>query len=137
MVLTACGGDDGGDGSPPPDQGETPATAEALSLNTTVRGSLASSTDVDFFRIEVPAPGVFSVNTTGDADTMGAILDSVETVFEFNDDYYWDILGEAGNLNFALLNIDLAAGTYYVRVTGFGSGAPLGNYSLVNTTTPN
>jgi hypothetical protein len=111
-------------GSPPvttvDDHGDTIALATAVSLSSTTKGILHSTIDADYFRVDLPAPGDLFVVSTGTTDTVGRLLDSTGQVLALSDN-------NGANLNFRIEQ-DLAAGTYYIVVTGNGS---VGAYSLV------
>lgn len=71
--------------------------------------SLLTSGDVDYFRVVVDRPGELTVYTSGGTDTVGRLEDSGGTALASDDN------GGSGN-NFRIVR-DVAAGTYYVRVT--------------------
>lgn len=103
-----------------PDGANTPATASALALGEAGAGSIAPAGDVDYWRIEVSAPGTLTAETEGQIDTVGALEDGVGRTLAKNDD------GGAGpNFRFA---VAVTPGIYFVRVSGFG--ATLGAYTL-------
>ena len=79
------------------------------------------ATDVDYFRFEVSARRVVSIETTGGLDTVGTLEDSGGELLASNDD------GGSGT-NFSILR-SLPAGTYYVRVGSYGSWST-GAYTL-------
>lgn len=124
------GGSGGGsnvDSTPPTDQhGDTPETATAVSLSpqtpcTPIRGDLVSRTDVDYFRLDVPHPGLLRVETTGATNTSGTL--SLADVAEplASDD-------NSGTGNNFRLGHAILPGTYYVAV--WGSGGATGAYTL-------
>ena len=82
--------------------------------------TIASEYDADYYRVEVPSPGELVVETTGDLDSAGDLLDS-EGVFIVEDD------DGGGAFNFRIART-VDAGTYYVRVVG-GEDAT-GSYTL-------
>lgn len=115
-------------GTPPvstiDDHGDTLLTATPIGMNSTTKGILHSSADGDFFRVDLPAPGDIFIITTGPTDTAGRLIDSLGQLVAFNDN-------NGTNINFRI-DQSLAAGTYYILVTGNNS---IGPYSLVVQTT--
>ena len=83
-------------------------------------GVLDEPGDVDTWRFEVAAAGKMVAETTGDTDMFGELDDGVGRVLQTNDDS-----GEGRNFR---IERDLAAGTYFLRVRGFGNAA--GAYGL-------
>ncbi len=71
--------------------------------------SLLTSGDVDYFRVVLDRPGELTVYTSGGTDTVGRLEDSGGSALASDDN------GGSGN-NFRIVR-DVAAGTYYVRVT--------------------
>jgi len=103
------------------DAGPTAATATDVNLNSTTAASLSPSGDVDYYRFVVPSSGgTLTLYTTGPTDTMGSLRNSSDAELAFNDD--------STDLNFRITQTNVAAGTYYIRVTGFGGAT--GNYTL-------
>ena len=119
---------------PPPTSGNevepnnSSATAQALSLGSTVSGTMASSTDTDYFSLTVPAGRTLTSRLTPNAAS----------------DYDLYVYNSAGSLvarsikgtglvdAASVTNGSGAASTYYVRVRFYsgGSGATAGTYSL-------
>ena len=111
------------------DNGTSTGTATAISVGQSVNGVNASQTDVDYFRVTVPAgTRTFTANPAavgGNLDISLSVLNSSGSVLAT-----WNPasgqsssgtptgLGASGSLN-------LAAGTYYVRVDDSGYGNPL------------
>ena len=93
--------------------------ATPVDLGSSTDGFLSEG-DTDYFRIEMSSAGTLTVYTTGRVDTEGAILDNSGNVLEYNDD------GSEGS-NFRV-SIPVSAGTYYIRVEGWGSAT--GDYTL-------
>ena len=107
----------------PPGIGQDPdntlAGATEVSLGSSTSGSL-SERDTDYFRVEMSSAGTLTAYTTGSTDTEGAILDSSGNVLDRDDDG-----GEGSNFR---VSIPVSAGTYYIRVEGWGSVT--GDYTL-------
>ena len=87
-------------------------------------GKIDSETDADWFKLEItsaqaPDPVGFWLYTLGDLDTVGQLFSSdgtTLTTLEFDD--YGGVLPEPENF---FIWQTLSAGTYYVKITGFGS----------------
>ena len=91
--------------------------------------SLLTSGDVDYFRVVLDRPGELTVYTSRGTDTVGRLEDSGGSVLASDDN------GGSGN-NFRIVR-DVAAGTYYVRVTsGPRIGTSSGLYTLHVRFTP-
>ena len=102
------------------DHGNTRATATSLPLNSPLTGRINRAGDIDYFRMQVTAPGELTVYTTGSTDTVGRLESSSGGTLASNDDGGVD-------RNFRIVR-DVTAGTHYIRVTGFGSRT--GSYTL-------
>ena len=108
------------------DHGDTRGDATGIALDTnssvevTTNGELTRG-DTDYFRITLDRPGTLLLHTSGGTDTVGRLEDSGGRELTSNDD------GGSGN-NFRIER-SLSAGTYYVRVRGFG-GSTAGSYTL-------
>ena len=94
------------------DDGDTAADATPLPLDSSLAGEIETSTDVDYFRIEVNGPGTLVVHTTGSLDTMGELQDSSGAILASNDDT------SGNNRNFRIKHA-VTAGTYYIKVRGY------------------
>ena len=107
----------------PPGIGQDPDNtlegATPVDLGSSTSGSL-SERDTDYFRVEMSNAGTLTAYTTGHVDTEGAILDSSGNVLDRDDDG-----GEGSNFR---VSIPVSAGTYYIRVEGWGSAT--GDYTL-------
>ena len=117
VCATTDGGDTGDD---------TRAGANVLAVGGTADGTLENAGDVDYWRIEVLSRGRLTVETTGDTDTWGRLEDVSGNELARDDD-------SGSGTNFRM-EVDLEAGTYYVRVEGV-SGA-VGPYRLSATHKP-
>ena len=103
-----------------PDHGNDRATAAALPLNRTVKGAITSSSDVDYFKIDLSATTDITIRTTGGLDTVGQVLDNGGNLIAENND---DAIGR----NFFLAR-SLPAGIYSIKVSGHAGAT--GFYSL-------
>ena len=103
------------------DHGNDRATAAALPLNRTVKGAITSSSDVDYFTIDLSATTDITIRTTGGLDTVGQVLDSNGNLIAENND---DVIGRN---NFFLAR-SLPTDTYYIKVSGHAGAT--GFYSL-------
>ena len=102
------------------DHGDDRASATRVELPSETSGEIDPGDDEDWFRFEVAADGDVTAESTGGLDTVGALYDAAGNELAVNDD-------ADGSRNFRIQRT-LAAGTYYVRVTSFGSGT--GSYVL-------
>ena len=85
-----------------------------ISVPSTTSGTLERNGDYDYFRLELRAATRLTVETSGSTDTVGRLYNSNRTALVREDD-------DGGNgLNFRIER-QVAAGTYYVRVRGFGN----------------
>ena len=111
------------------DHGTTFATASPLAVGQATSGVVAAQNDVDVFRVDL---GAGSHTFTADAAAVGGNLDIRLSVFNSAQQQVgtWDPAsgqtspGTSTGLG-ATGTLALAAGTYYVRVEGVGSGNPL------------
>ncbi len=106
---------------PRDDHGDTMATATSVSFPSSRAGVLGTTSDIDLFKFTLTATTTVNISTTGTTDTWGQLHSSTGAVIAFDDD-------SAGAPNFRITRT-LAAGTYYVLVTGFG-GTVTGAYNL-------
>jgi hypothetical protein len=91
-----------------------------IAPNSSTPGTLAEFGEVDSFRLDLPTAGLLTVRTTGSTDTVGELLDAQDELLAANDDDF--------DRNFVISRF-LPAGTYVVRVSGFGGST--GDYTLV------
>ena len=99
-------GTSGGD-----DHGNSRSEATRVSLPSQTTGEIDPSDDEDYFRFEVSAPGEVLARTTGSLDTLGTLYYADGREVATDDD------GGTGS-NFRIQQ-QLAAGTYYVRVSSY------------------
>ena len=100
----------------PDAHGDTRSAATALGLNGALSGEVHPADDVDWFRLDVPAPGgVLTVYTEGGLDTWGAWYDAGGRFVTNNNDG-----GEGSNFR---IERAVTGGTYYVRVTAGSTGS--------------
>ena len=86
------------------------ANAPAVTVGTTVSGSISAAGEVDWYSFTLESPSFVTIQTTGSTDTWGRLYHSVGVRLEYDDN------GGAGN-NFRIHRY-LGAGTYYIRVAG-------------------
>ena len=123
----------GGVTPPPPGTEVEPnnsiATAQTVTQGTTIKGTIASTSDTDYFKVTVAAGGRLSAaltpNSTSDYDLY--IYNSVGTQL------IRSILGTGLVDSASVTNSAGAAATFFVRVRYFsgGTGATAGTYTLV------
>ena len=102
------------------DHGDSRSNATHVSLPSQMSGEIDPGDDEDYFRFEVSQRGAVLVRSTGDLDTIGSLYDSTGNEVATNDD-------GGTSTNFRIRR-ELDAGTYYVRVSSFGTGT--GAYTL-------
>lgn len=112
----------------------TAATANTISVNTTISGNLSSSSDVDWFKFTVSNDGYIYIDFKHD------ILSSTNTYWEFEifqsdgvthyDNCYsaWSV---KGNENLSTNKLGIGAGTYYLRVDAYSYSSA--TYSITLT----
>ena len=105
------------------DYGNSISAAQTIAPNSTTSGTINSGRDVDFFRINLKNRGRLALRTNGRTNTVGTLYSSTGTLLGSNND------GCNNGQNFCLTRL-LNAGTYYVKVDGYGTTAT-GAYSLV------
>ena len=98
------------------DHSDSRSSATALSLGSSVRGSIDPADDEDYFRVVLGTDGDLWVYTTGSDDTVGVVVSTRGIILAGGDD--GQLLD--GPLNFSIRE-ELPTGTYYVRVTSFGA----------------
>jgi len=111
-VLSGGSDDSGGqtdDGSNPTIPGDDCDTAMYLGINASYSGTFETDVDLHYFEVTPSSSGTLTVYSTGNTDTLGAILD-YECYFLEEDDDSGDLL----NFN---LNQTVEAGTYYIALT--------------------
>ena len=96
----------------PHEVGDAMLSAAPLAFDVPVHAALNYSSDIDVFRIVLSEETEVLLSTTGTTDTIGELFDADGESLRFNDD------GGVG-LNFALQST-LAAGSYFLEVTGYG-----------------
>ena len=117
-----------GTGTPGEDHAGTLEQAGSVALNSSTSGVLEDGGDIDYFRVEVTQAGILTVETTGNTDTVGQLRGADGQALSEDDD--------GGNrLNFRLAR-QVAAGTYYIRVSGFGDASGAYVLSVRFTPTP-
>ena len=103
------------------DDGDTTATATAVPAASSTLFAALDENDADHFRIQLTQASSLRVASEGGVDTAGALL-SAEGVTLAEDD-------DGGYRHNFLIERTLAAGTYFIKVTGNNSA--VGSYGLV------
>ena len=86
-------------------------------------GAIAAGHDQDFYKIELSDETPTWIYATGVVDTVGTLYDSNFDEIAFNDD-----IGLVGLSTSFSIRETLEAGTYYVKVSSYGTGA--GSYAV-------
>ncbi len=113
-IQRTTGGGGGGRSRVPADtHGNTPAQATPVALappqlTPTRSGHLVAGTDVDYFRLDLPAAGVLWVETRGRTDTRGQLLDAAGSMVASDED-------RGGGHNFRLAAV-VTPGVHYIAV---------------------
>ena len=105
------------------DHGDTRADATAVADGSSTTGRIGSSSDVDYFKIEIPGATTLAAFTTGSLNAIGKIFDSSGTKLAEHDNIHRFI-----NQNFLVTYDIIAAGTYYIEVSGVADN--IDNYTL-------
>jgi hypothetical protein len=114
------------------------ASSSVLLVDGAIEGSLSISDQVDWYRIVVPAAGVYTFETTGFGGAFCSFALDVNTTLDLLDQNL-DSFGQSVDIDQASNNFcsrissPLAAGVYYLRVTRgdfFGTGLHVGRYIL-------
>jgi hypothetical protein len=121
FTLSGVLGGGGGGGGGGDDHGDSCATASAATLNSTLSGTLAPNSDVDFFRFTTSATTMLTAQASTSFDSFGKLFDANCTLIVEDDD-------SAGNRDFRLQR-ELSAGTYFLSVSSF-NGASGGAYNV-------
>ena len=100
----------------PADHGDTRAAATSVTAGARVWGAIDPTDEEDYFRFSVSSTADYWINTLGDLDTVGELLDSNGMSIESVD--YGAVLPNPDNF---FLWQRLQSGTYYIKVTGYGS----------------
>ena len=100
----------------PADHGDTRAAATSVTAGARVWGAIDPADDEDYFSFSVSRTADYWIYTLGDLDTVGELLDSNGMSVESDD--YGGVLPNPDNF---FLWQRLQSGTYYIKVTGYGS----------------
>ena len=100
----------------PEDHGNTRADATSITTDARIWGAFDPTNDEDYFRFSVSGTADYWIYTLGDLDTVGELLDSNGDPIASDD--YGAVLPNPDNF---FLWHKLQSGTYYIKVTGFGS----------------
>ena len=102
----------------------TMATAQLLPFGYTVRGEITSTDNIDYFKFILTQPGRFTVNVNLGNSNTGGLYDAY---------VYWynateTLIKSSNPMGTYNDYMDLEAGTYYIRITPYGSRT--GTYEL-------
>ena len=100
----------------PEDHGDNRTDATRITADARIWGAIDPTDDEDYFRFSVSGTADFWIYTLGDLDTVGELLDSNGIPIASAD--YGAVLPNPDNF---FLWLKLQSGTYYIKVTGFGS----------------
>ena len=100
----------------PADHGNTRAAATNVTAEARVWGAIDPTDDEDYFSFSVSGAADYWIYTLGDLDTVGELLDSNGMPVESDD--YGAVLPNPDNF---FMWQRLQSGTYYIKVTGYGS----------------
>ena len=92
------------------DHGDSRASATQVAIPSITAGSFSSSSDVDYFRIDVRRAGTLVLETTGVQDTIGALFASDGRRLTSN-------YNSGAETNFRITRPSVSAGVYYLRVS--------------------
>ena len=100
----------------PEDHGNSRADATSITADARIWGAIDPTDDEDYFRFTVSGTADYWIYTLGDLDTVGELLDSNGDHIASDD--YGAVLPNPDNF---FLWRKLQSGTYYIKITGFGS----------------
>ncbi len=117
-------------GNPQADHGNTPATATLIAPTSTTSGAIGPDGDLDYFRLAITEPGLLTIRTTGNTDTIGTLyLGDPEDGSELASNDDWEGAQE-NDFNFRI-TLTLGPGHYYLKVMVFDREVT-GSYQLVS-----
>ncbi len=102
------------------DHGNDQQSATVISPNSQTPGSIESSGDMDWFKLDLPEDGTLQLSSTGSLDTVGVLFDAGGNEIASGDD-------TENDLNFSILT-EVSAGEYFLSVAAFEDNT--GQYSL-------
>ena len=100
----------------PADHGDTRAAATSVTAGARVWGAIDPAADEDYFSFSVSRTADYWIYSLGDLDTVGELLDSGGMSIDISD--RGGVLPNPDNF---FLWQRLQSGTYYIKVTGYGS----------------
>ena len=103
------------------DHGNTAATATAVAWNAPTRGVLETTSDQDWFRLEASGSVTLNLVSSGTNDVQGTLINASGAVLAQDNN-------SAGAPNFLIVT-NVAAGTYFLKVTG--TGLSKGSYTVL------
>jgi len=104
------------------DHGDDPPSATAVDIPSTTAGVLEVR-DKDYFRIDIVQAGTLTLETTGDTDTFGMLLNRTGSEVARSDD-------DGEGFNFRIAMDSIGTGTHYLEVRGYDALRTTGAYSL-------
>ena len=93
------------------DHGNSPYSATPLVLGGSTSGVIETGLDIDFFRLELREPTEIEIQTRGDLDTVGSLLNASLHEISKDDD-------SGANRNFRIRHL-LTSGVHYIRVESY------------------
>lgn len=108
------------------DHGNTCSSATAVSTNSQFSGAINPANDLDFFRFTLASASRVIITSASNIDLIGTLYNndgSCATVVAEDDDG-----AGPGSVQFRI-DVNLAAGTYFLRVRNFGA-QQTGNYTI-------
>jgi len=103
------------------DHGNTAATATAVVWNAPTRGVLETTSDQDWFRLEASGSVTLNLVSSGTNNVQGTLINASGAVLAQDNN-------SAGAPNFLIVT-NVAAGTYFLKVTG--TGLSKGSYTVL------
>lgn len=107
------------------DANDTFATAQPITVGTSISGEITSATDPDWYQVATPGPGTITATLSGltaDADLeLYGSMESLKVAFSYNAGTAVDTLTYTANVafNYRLLVVPQGAATPYVLTTAF------------------
>jgi len=104
----------------------TTATAQLLPFGYTVRGEITSTDNIDYFKFVLTQPGRLTVNVNLGSSSTGGLYDAYVYWYWYNTTE--TLINSSNPVGSYSSSMDLEAGTYYIRITPYGSRT--GKYEL-------
>lgn len=110
---------------PGDEHGNSISSATSVGSNANVAGTINCPRDEDFFRLTVGTATTLTIQTTGNTDTYGHLLNTTGNQLAYDDD-------SGDGYNFAFSQA-VEPGAYYVRVRHYSQSSGTGSYTLVTS----